>query len=113
MDRTSYSLNKRLSLGRRMLAKGSDLAVIRRPFGASLRSRMRPPSWRACCQMYRVALPLPLAPPFVARRSGAQRVLHCCCSDFAAAAVVAHAEAAVAAVVVAGGASALVHRVVG
>ena len=113
--RTSCSLNKRLGWGRKVMAKGSDLAVTRRLSGASQRSRMRPRSWRACCQMYRVELPLPLAPPFVALQSGAQTVPRHCCSDFAAAAVVARAGgvvAAVEAVVAAGGAFVVARRVV-
>jgi len=84
MDRTGcfFIFNKRLDWGRKRTAKGAaDLAVARRPFGASRRSRTNLQSWCACCLMRRVGRLLLLALPFAARRFGAPRVLHCCCSS--------------------------------
>lgn len=113
MDRTGCSLNKRLGWDkRRTMTQGADLAVTRRPFGASLHSRTNLQSWRAYCQMRRVGLPLLLAPPSAARQSGAPKARRCYCWRLVAAAAVV-ARAVGAAVVVAVLGACLVARVVG
>jgi len=94
------------------MAQGADLAVTRRPFGASLHSRTNLQSWRAYCQMRRVGLPLLLAPPSAARQSGAPKARRCYCWRLVAAAAVV-ARAVGAAVVVAVLGACLVARVVG
>ena len=94
------------------MTQGADLAVTRRPFGASLHSRTNLQSWRAYCQMRRVGLPLLLAPPSAARQSGAPKARRCYCWRLVAAAAVV-ARAVGAAVVVAVLCACLVARVVG
>ena len=94
------------------MTQGADLAVTRRPFGASLHSRTNLQSWRAYCQMRRVGLPLLLAPPSAARQSGAPKARRCYCWRLVAAAAVV-ARAVGAAVVVAVLGAYLVARVVG
>ena len=93
------------------MTQGADLAVTRRPFGASLHSRTSLQSWRAYCQMRRVGLPLLLAPPSAARQSGAPKARRCYCWRLVAAAAVV-ARAVGAAVVVAVLGACLVARVV-
>ena len=94
------------------MTQGADLAVTRRPFGASLHSRTNLQSWRAYCQMRRVGLPLLLAPPSAAGQSGAPKARRCYCWRLVAAAAVV-ARAVGAAVVVAVLGACLVARVVG
>ncbi len=102
MDLAGCSLNKRLGRGRRRTTKGADLAVARRPFGASLRSRTNLQSWHACDQMRRVERPLQLAPPFAIRQFGAPKGLRCYCWSLAVAAAVARAVGAAVEVAVVG-----------
>lgn len=63
------------------VVKGADLAVTRRPFAASLRSRTCPLSWHACHDLRwdRSVLQQLLARPFAARQSVVLKGHRCYC----------------------------------